>query len=76
MKELISWNINRKRRLVMVRLNTLFQHKVKGWQSKQIIFQIPPSIGETIIIDKAYYKIVNIMHYAEDGSVEVVANAE
>jgi len=49
---------------------------VKGWQSKQIIFQIPPSIGETIIIDKAYYKIVNIMHYAEDGSVEVVANAE
>jgi len=76
MKELVSWNINRKRRLVMVRLNTLFQHKVKGWQSKQIIFQIPPSIGETIIIDKAYYKIVNIMHYAEDGSVEVVANAE
>lgn len=68
--------MNRKKEWCMVRLNTLYQHKVKGWQSKQVIYQIPPSIGETIIIEKAYYKIVNIMHYAEDGSVEVIANAE
>ncbi|PAD86953.1 hypothetical protein CHH55_15955 [Niallia circulans] len=60
----------------MVRLNTLYQHKVKSWQSKQVIYQIPPSIGETIVIEKAYYKIVNIIHYSEEGSVEVIADTE
>lgn len=60
----------------MLRLNTLYQHKVKGWQSKQVIYQIPPSIGETIVIEKAYYKIVNIIHYSEGGSVEVIADTE
>lgn len=60
----------------MVRLNTLYQHKVKGWQSKQVIYQIPPSIGETIVIEKAYYKIVNIIHYSEEGCVEVIADIE
>ena len=60
----------------MVRLNTLYQHKVKGWQSKQVIYQIPPSIGETIVIEKVYYKIVNIIHYSEEGSLEVIADTE
>ncbi len=61
---------------LLVRLNTLYQDKERGWQSKQIIFQTAPSIGETIKIDKKFYKITNIIHYAEDGSLEVIAQAE
>lgn len=60
----------------MVRLNTLYHHKSKGWQSKQILYQIPPSIGETVKIDKVHYKIINIIHYAEDGMLEIVAQSE
>jgi len=60
----------------LVRLNTLYQDKERGWQSKQIIFQTSPSIGETIKIDKKFYKITNIIHYAEDSSLEVIAQAE
>lgn len=62
--------------MLLVRLNTLYQDKGKGWQSKQIIFQIAPSIGETIKIDKSFYKITNIIHHAEDGSLEVIAQAD
>jgi hypothetical protein len=61
---------------LLVRLNTLYQDKERGWQSKQIIFQTAPSIGETIKINKKFYKITNIIHYAEDGSLEVIAQAE